>query len=61
VVLAAQCAYRAAELRTGVPSATNAADQEAGRHSLARIRALAPVICHLSHDPEVVHLAGAPG
>jgi glyoxylase-like metal-dependent hydrolase (beta-lactamase superfamily II) len=61
VVLAAQCAYRAAELRSGVPSASNATDLEAGRESLARIRALAPVTCHLSHDPEVVRLPAASG
>ena len=31
--------------------------QASARDSLARVRALAPVECHLSHDPEVVVLA----
>jgi glyoxylase-like metal-dependent hydrolase (beta-lactamase superfamily II) len=58
VVLAAQCAYRASELRTGEPSPTNcdAGGREAGRASLARVRALGPCLCHLSHDPEIPRL-----
>jgi glyoxylase-like metal-dependent hydrolase (beta-lactamase superfamily II) len=56
VVLAAQCAFTAAELRTGVPAPSNLHDEtweEPARDSLRRIRSLAPVVCHLSHDPEV--------
>lgn len=59
VVLAAQCAYRAGELRTGEPSPTNVAGdgwREAARESLARVRALGPAACHLSHDPEIPRL-----
>lgn len=57
VVLAAQCAFRARELRTGQPAATNLYDQsweDSARDSLRRIRALAPVVVQLSHDPEIV-------
>lgn len=57
VVLAAQCAFVAAELRSGVPARSNLHDEawdEPARESLRRVRALAPVACHLSHDPEVV-------
>jgi len=58
-LLAAQCAFRAAELRGGVPSPANLHDpawEAEARRSLDRVHALAPVTCHLSHDPEVVVL-----
>jgi len=57
VVIAAQCAFRAAELRTGEPVASNLHDRAsevAARGSLQRLRALAPLTAHLSHDPEIV-------
>jgi N-acyl homoserine lactone hydrolase len=57
VVLAAQCAFRARELRTGQPAATNLYDQsweDSARDSLRRIRTLAPVTVQLSHDAEIV-------
>lgn len=60
VVLAAQCAFRAGELRTGEPGPTNLHDdawEDAARRSLERIRSLAPVAVHLSHDPEIVTLS----
>ena len=56
VVLAAQCAFRAAELRTGEPAAPNCFSDEweaAARASLARLRALTPFRAHFSHDSEV--------
>jgi glyoxylase-like metal-dependent hydrolase (beta-lactamase superfamily II) len=57
VVLAAQCAFAAAELRRGVPATSNLHDEAwegPARESLRRVRSLAPVTCHLSHDPDVV-------
>ena len=57
VVIAAQCAFRAEELRTGEPVASNLHDETwevAARDSLQRLRALAPFTAHLSHDPEIV-------
>jgi glyoxylase-like metal-dependent hydrolase (beta-lactamase superfamily II) len=57
VVLAAQCAFTAAELRSGVPATSNLHDEtweSPARDSLGRIRSLAPVTCHLSHDPDAV-------
>jgi len=57
VVIAAQCAFRAAELRTGEPVASNCDDEGwevDARDSLERLRALAPVTAHLSHDPDIV-------
>ena len=57
IVLAAQCAFRAGELRTGEPAATNLHDDSwegAARNSLARIRSLAPAAAQLSHDAEIV-------
>lgn len=57
VVLAAQCAFAAAELRSGVPAAANLHDETwdgPARDSLRLIRSLAPVTCHLSHDPDAV-------
>jgi glyoxylase-like metal-dependent hydrolase (beta-lactamase superfamily II) len=57
VVLAAQCAFTAAELRSGVPAASNLHDETwegPARESLGRIRSLAPTICHLSHDRTIV-------
>jgi len=59
VLLAAQCAFRADELRTGAPAGSNLHDETwkaAARRSLERLRCLAPVTCHLSHDPDVVVL-----
>jgi N-acyl homoserine lactone hydrolase len=61
VVLAAQCAFRAQEVRTGVPHPGNAFDPDwaaAAADSLARVRALGPATCHLSHDPATVRLGG---
>ena len=55
VVLAAQCAFTGTELRSGEPSPTNLHDEtwaEPARRSLQRLRDLAPVTCHLSHDPD---------
>lgn len=56
-LLAAQCAFTGAELRSGVPATSNLHDEtwaESARQSLRRVLALAPVACHLSHDPEVI-------
>jgi N-acyl homoserine lactone hydrolase len=53
VLLAAQCAFTAADLRRGLASSTDPAEDPT-QASLRRIRALAPVTCHLSHDPEIV-------
>lgn len=56
-VLAAQCAFRAGELRTGEPASTNLdkdSRRETARRSLERIRSLGPATAHLSHDPEIV-------
>jgi glyoxylase-like metal-dependent hydrolase (beta-lactamase superfamily II) len=60
VVLAAQCAYRADELRSGQPSAANARDPSwlaAAEASLARVRQLAPCSVHFSHDATVLDLS----
>lgn len=60
VVLAAQCAYRASEVRSGEPGGTNLHDESwrsSARESLARIRSLRPSEVHLSHDREVVRSA----
>lgn len=57
VVIAAQCAYRAEELRSGQPAASNLHDEtwmNAARDSLQRLRSLAPFTAHLSHDSEIV-------
>ena len=57
VVIAAQCAYRAEELRSGQPAASNIHDEtwmDAARDSLQRLKSLAPFAAHLSHDPEIV-------
>jgi len=59
VVLGAQCAFRAAEVRTGEPASTNLHDEswmDAARRSLARIRSYGPATVHLSHDASIVHL-----
>ncbi len=61
VVIAAQCAFRAAEIRTGEPVASNCYDdtwEVDARKSLDRLRALAPFSAHLSHDSEIVVIAG---
>jgi len=63
VVLAAQCAFRAGELRSGQPAASNLHDETwegAARDSLQRLRALAPFTAQLSHDPEIVTLVSDP-
>jgi N-acyl homoserine lactone hydrolase len=60
VVLAAQCTFRASELLSGEPGPTNIHDEswrDVARHSLSRIRELAPATAHLSHDPQVVRLS----
>lgn len=57
VVIAAQCAYRAEELRSGHPAASNLHDEtwfDAAEDSLQRLRSLVPFTAHLSHDPEIV-------
>ena len=59
VVIAAQCAFRATELRTCDPVGSNCHGETwevAARNSLERLRALAPVTAHLSHDPEIVEI-----
>ena len=59
VALGGQCAYRAAELLSGEARPANLHGPEwqaTATDSLARIRALAPVTVHLSHDAEVVSL-----
>jgi N-acyl homoserine lactone hydrolase len=59
VVLAAQCAFRAEEVRTGVLRPGNAFDPTwavTAADSLARVRALGPAACHLSHDPALIEL-----
>jgi len=59
VVLAAQCAFRGAEIESGEPAVTNlhAVEwREAARLSLARVREFAPSTIYLSHDPDPVQL-----
>jgi N-acyl homoserine lactone hydrolase len=59
VVIGGQCAFRAGEVRSGEPAATNLHDDtwlDAARASLARVRALAPTTVELSHDAAVVEL-----
>lgn len=59
VVLAAQCAFGGDEVRTGRASPQNlhdAAWEPAATESLARVRALRPVVVELSHDPERISL-----
>lgn len=60
VVLAAQCAFGCDEVRTGRANPQNLHDLEweaAATESLARVRALRPVVVELSHDPERIDLA----
>jgi glyoxylase-like metal-dependent hydrolase (beta-lactamase superfamily II) len=60
VLLAAQCAYGADELRTGQPASSNLHDgswAQAGMDSLQRLRELAPFTAHFSHDPEITTVA----
>jgi len=60
VVLGAQCAFHADEVRTGEPAHSNVHDDtwmDVARASLARVRSLRPDSVQLSHDPEVVQLA----
>jgi N-acyl homoserine lactone hydrolase len=59
VVLAAQCAYHADEVRTGEPRVNNLHDpswHEAAAGSLRRIGELGPASVQLSHDAEIVTL-----
>lgn len=59
VVIAAQCAYRAEDLRIGQPASSNLHDESWANealNSLQRLRALAPLTAHFSHDPEIVAL-----
>jgi glyoxylase-like metal-dependent hydrolase (beta-lactamase superfamily II) len=59
VVLAAQCAFHADEVRSGDAATSNLHDEtwrDAARTSLARLRGLGPSSIHLSHDPEIVRL-----
>ncbi len=61
VLLAAQCAFRAEELRDKEPSTSNLYNEtwaDAARESLERVQRLTPVVVHLSHDTEVVTLEG---
>ena len=61
VVLAAQCAYRADELRSGQLAASNLHDEawmDAARDSLRHLRSFAPFTAHLSHDLEIVTILG---
>lgn len=60
VVIAAQCAFRSAELRTGELDEGNLHDaswRDAARESLARLRRLGPATVHLSHDVDIVRLS----
>jgi N-acyl homoserine lactone hydrolase len=60
MLLVAQCAYRAGELRTGQPRSSNLHDEswaQEGMDSLQRLRGLAPFTAHFSHDPEIMTLA----
>jgi glyoxylase-like metal-dependent hydrolase (beta-lactamase superfamily II) len=57
VVIGAQCAFRASEVRSGEPDVTNLHDaswRAVARDSLARLRSIRPAFFHLSHDPEIV-------
>jgi N-acyl homoserine lactone hydrolase len=59
IVLAAQCAYRTDDLRSGEPLASNLHAEpwwDRSRRSLEHIRSLGPAVVHLSHDPEILHL-----
>lgn len=58
-ILGGQCAFRAREVHTGEPDATNLHDEtwrDAARESLARLRGLGPAELQLSHDPQTIHL-----
>jgi glyoxylase-like metal-dependent hydrolase (beta-lactamase superfamily II) len=59
VVLAAQCAFGAVEVRSGEPAASNLHDDsfhQTACDSLRRLRTFAPVMVELSHDREIVTL-----
>jgi N-acyl homoserine lactone hydrolase len=59
VVLAAQCAFRAHELQSGKPAATNIHDEswrDIARESLARLRTMGPLVAELSHDATRVQI-----
>ena len=60
VVLAAQCAFRADEIRSGEPAGSNLHDEgcrDIARTSLRRLRTFAPVTVELSHEHEIVTIA----
>lgn len=59
VVLAAQCGFRAQELQSGEPAATNIHDESwrgIARESLARLRSMGPLVAELSHDATRVQI-----
>ena len=59
IVLGAQCAFGAEELLAGTPAASNLHSRDwaaASVASLNRIRTLAPVTVHLSHDARITEL-----
>jgi glyoxylase-like metal-dependent hydrolase (beta-lactamase superfamily II) len=59
VVLAAQCAFGAGEIRSGEPAASNLHDdgfRQTAVDSLRRLQTFAPVTVELSHDREIVTL-----
>ena len=61
VLLAGQCAFRAEELREKIVSKSNLHNEtwaDAALASLERVRQLAPIVVHLSHDTEFVTLEG---
>ncbi|MGD0595549.1 MAG: MBL fold metallo-hydrolase [Acidimicrobiales bacterium] len=62
ILLGAQCAFTADDLLTGIPATSNlhASDwADAAAASLQRVRSLAPVAVHLSHDSRVTKLLDA--
>ncbi|HEX2039812.1 MAG TPA: MBL fold metallo-hydrolase [Acidimicrobiales bacterium] len=59
IVLGGQCAFAIEELAAGEPAASNLHDpswHEAACASIGRLRALAPVRAHLSHDERTLDL-----
>ena len=59
ILLGAQCAFGAEELLTGSPVASNLHSSDwaaAAASSLERIRSLAPVAVHLSHDARITEI-----
>ena len=58
LVIAAQCAFHAEELRSGVPRASNLHDESwraAAADSFALLRGLGPAEIQFSHDEESLH------